>query len=171
MVCCYPTGKSAGVSLCTVLRNGLLDQISGVITGFDRLVFRGNLALNHESGRKGYRWANGVAWKDYARHAGEVSQRVKPASLASMEAGNRPIRYRTSGKESQEQMARAIAREDGIVSADHFRLQGPPQRGPRQAPLGDEMASHAALRHRYATPRRGLAENPGPLLSYLSRRR
>jgi hypothetical protein len=28
------------------------DQISGVITGFDRLVFRGNLALNHETGMK-----------------------------------------------------------------------------------------------------------------------
>ena len=42
------------------------DQISGVITGFDRLVLRGNLALNHEAGMKGYLWASGVAWKDYA---------------------------------------------------------------------------------------------------------
>ena len=92
------------------------DRISGVITGFDRLVFRGNLALNHESGMKGCLWANGVAWKDYTRHVGEVSQRVKQASPASMEACNRPVRYLTSGKESKEQMARAIAREDGIAS-------------------------------------------------------
>ena len=28
-------------------------QISGVIRGFDRLVFRGHLALNHEAGMKG----------------------------------------------------------------------------------------------------------------------
>lgn len=91
------------------------DQLSGVITGFDRLVFRGNLALNHETGMKGYLWANGIAWKDYAAHVGEVSQRVKQASLAPMEAANRPVRYLNSGKESKEEMARAIARQDGIV--------------------------------------------------------
>jgi hypothetical protein len=92
------------------------DQISGVISGFDRLVFRGNLALNHEAGMKGYLWAKGVAWKDYAQHVEEVSQRVKRASLASMEACGRPIRYLSSAKQSKEAMARMIAREDGIAS-------------------------------------------------------
>lgn len=92
------------------------DQISGVITGFDRVVFRGNLALNHEAGMKGYLWANRIGWKDYAKHVGEVSQRVKRASLASVEASHRPVRYLTSGKQSKEEMARAIARQDGITS-------------------------------------------------------
>jgi hypothetical protein len=92
------------------------ERISGVITGFDRLVFRGNLALNHEAGMKGYLWANGIAWKDYATHVSEVSQRVKQASLAGMEACQRPIRYLNSAKESKEEMARAIARRDGITS-------------------------------------------------------
>jgi hypothetical protein len=92
------------------------DQISGVVSGFDRLVFRGNLALNHEAGMKGYLWANGIAWKDYAQHVGEVSQRVKQASLVSMETSNRPVRYLSSGKESKEEMARAIARQDRISS-------------------------------------------------------
>lgn len=92
------------------------DQISGVITGFDRLVFRGNLALNHEAGMKGYLWANSIAWKDYAKHVEEVSQRVKQASLASMQACNRPIHYLSSGKDSKEQLARAIAQRDGITS-------------------------------------------------------
>ena len=66
------------------------DQISGVITGFDRLVFRGNLSLIHDSGMKGYLWANGIAWKDYAQHVSDVSQRVKRASLAPMEAAGCP---------------------------------------------------------------------------------
>ncbi len=92
------------------------DQISGVITGFDRLVFRGNLALNHEAGMKGYLWAHGIAWKDYAKHVEEISQRVKRASLASMEACNRPVRYLSSAKQSKEEMARAIARQDRITS-------------------------------------------------------
>lgn len=91
-------------------------QISGVITGFDRLVFRGNLALNHEAGMKGYLWANGIAWKDYATHVAEVSQRVKQPSLAPMEACKRPIRYLSSGKDSKEELARAIVRGDGITT-------------------------------------------------------
>lgn len=49
------------------------DRIGGVITGFDRLVFRGHLALNHEAGMKGYLWANGIAWKNYAAHVVQVS--------------------------------------------------------------------------------------------------
>lgn len=92
------------------------DQISGVITGFDRLVFRGNLSLNHESGMKGYLWAKGIAWKDYARHVEEVSQQVKRASLASMEACKRPVQYLRGAKQSKEEMARAIARQDNITS-------------------------------------------------------
>jgi hypothetical protein len=115
MLFCPETASEKGNAM-----NGFIssfsDQIGGVITGFDRLVFRGNLALNHESGMKGYLWANGIAWKDYAAHVTEVSQRVKQASLASMEACNRPARYLSSGKDSKEQIARAITREDGITS-------------------------------------------------------
>jgi hypothetical protein len=92
------------------------DQISGVITGFDRLVFRGHLSLNHEAGMKGYLWANKIAWKDYAAHVAEVSARVKQASLQSFQDSQRPIRYLSSAKESKEQLARTIARENGISS-------------------------------------------------------
>src|SRR5437764_7691197 len=92
------------------------DQSGGGITVFDRLVLRGNRALNHASGMKGYLWASGIAWKDYAQHVEQISQRVKRAALEPMEAAQRPIRYLTKGKESKEQMARAIARADGIVS-------------------------------------------------------
>ena len=57
--------------------------LSGTLSGFDRLVFRGHLSLNHESGMKGYLWAHGIAWKDYGEHVAAVSQRVKQASLAA----------------------------------------------------------------------------------------
>ena len=78
------------------------DRISGVITGFDWLVFRGNLAWNHETGRKGYRGANGIAWKDYAQHVADTSQRVKQASLASLEAAHLPVQYWSSGNDRKE---------------------------------------------------------------------
>jgi hypothetical protein len=91
-------------------------QLSGILSGFDRLVFRGNLPLNYDTGMKGYLWANRIAWKDYAKHVADISQRVKCASLASVEACNRPARYLTSAKDSKEEMARQIARCDGITS-------------------------------------------------------
>src|ERR1700752_2904754 len=91
------------------------NRISGTLAGFDRLVFRGNLALNHESGMKGYLWANQVPWKDYAAHVTQISAQVKQAALAPLEARQRPIRYLSSGKDSKEQLARSIARQDGIT--------------------------------------------------------
>jgi hypothetical protein len=91
------------------------NRISGTLAGFDRLVFRGNLALNHESGMKGYLWANHVPWKDYAAHVAQISAQVKQTALAPLEARQRPIRYLSSGKDSKEQLARSIARQDGIT--------------------------------------------------------
>ncbi|MCW5977575.1 MAG: hypothetical protein KIT09_05840 [Bryobacteraceae bacterium] len=85
-------------------------QLSGVLAGFDRLVFRGQLALNHDTGRKGYLWANGIAWKDYAQHVAQVSQRVKEASLVPMNAAHRPVRYLSNGHDSKEELARESAR-------------------------------------------------------------
>src|SRR5215469_17018905 len=91
-------------------------QLHGVLTGFDRLVLRGHLALNNDPGMKGYLWANQIAWKDYASHVEQMSRRVKEASLATLETSQRPVRYLANGEESKEQMARDIARKDNITS-------------------------------------------------------
>jgi hypothetical protein len=107
------SGKGNAMNECT---SRFRDQISGVISGFDRLAFRGNLALNHEAGMKGYLWANGIAWKDYAQHVADFSQHLKQAWLASVEACQRRIRYLASGKDSKEETACSIARQDGMTS-------------------------------------------------------
>jgi len=41
------------------------DQLSGVLSGFDRLVFRGSLWKDRLSGMKGYLWANELGAKDF----------------------------------------------------------------------------------------------------------
>lgn len=91
------------------------DQLQGVLTGFDRLVFRGNLCLNYESGIKGYLYANGVSWKDYARHVNQVSERVTEAAKRVMLASGRPVEYLFRGDDSKEAKARAIADRDKIT--------------------------------------------------------
>lgn len=91
------------------------DQLSGVLSGFDRLVFRGSLWRDQITGMKGYLWAHGLGAKDFGSHAALISKRVKDASLAPMRAAGRPVRYLNSGKDDKQQIALAIAAKDGIV--------------------------------------------------------
>jgi hypothetical protein len=91
-------------------------QLSGVLSGFDRLVFRGTLPLNHEAGMKGYLWAHDLRLKDFGEHAEQMSRRAREGAVAVMETAQRPVKYLNSGKDDKQQMARAIATADGIVS-------------------------------------------------------
>ena len=45
------------------------DHLSGTLSGFDRLVFSGNLWKDRLSGMRGYLWAHGLAAKDLGEHA------------------------------------------------------------------------------------------------------
>src|SRR6266705_1387749 len=114
-------------------------DLNGVLSGFDRLVFRGNLPLNHEAGMKGYLWAHDLGLKDFGEHAERISRRVKQASLATMETAGRPIRYLNSGKQDKQAMARQIATAEGIRS------------GPICAFTAVELCSSYAIRGDFAS--------------------
>lgn len=91
------------------------DKITGTLSGFDRLVFRGTLrSISHDDGMKRYLWANQVLLKDFGSHVERVSRRLKEASLAEAEALGRPVKYLTSSQVSKEEMARGIAAQEGI---------------------------------------------------------
>ena len=91
------------------------DKITGTLTGFDRLVFRGTLrSIAHDEGMKRYLWTNQVLLKDFGSHVERVSQRLKEASLAEAKALGRPVKYLTSSPVSKEEIARGIAARDGI---------------------------------------------------------
>src|ERR1700680_2492555 len=69
-------------------------QIGGVVSGFDRLVFRGNLrSLVHERGMKSYLWHNQVLLKEFGKHAERTSNRLKAASVEEVERLGRPVQY------------------------------------------------------------------------------
>ncbi len=93
------------------------DQIIGVLTGFDRLVFRGTLrSIAHREGMKNYLWAEQILLKDFGRHVEQVSQRLKDASLAEAVALGRPVQYLVSSRANKDQIAREIANQEGITS-------------------------------------------------------
>ena len=91
------------------------DAVIGTLSGFDRLVFRGTLRmLAHRSGMMGYLWAVRVLLKDFASHAQALTRQLKDASEALARRTARPIRYLASSAVSKEDIARKIARADGI---------------------------------------------------------
>ena len=93
----------------------------GVLSGFDRLVFRGTLRalVLRQFGMARYLWANRVQLKDFGGHAEALSQQIKQASETLASASGRPLRYLASSAASKEAIAREIATadriEDGLI--------------------------------------------------------
>src|SRR6266446_1372453 len=91
------------------------NEIAGVLSGFDRLIFRGTLrSLAHVAGMQTYLAMNKILLKDFARHVQHISQRLKEASLARARALGRPVQYLVSGRVKKEEVARRMAAEQGV---------------------------------------------------------
>jgi hypothetical protein len=92
------------------------DKVQGILSGFDRLIFRGSLRkIAYTIGLNGYLWANHVLLKDFGSHANEISERVKGAALRCVQESGRRIQYLQSSKDNKEEIARSIARQDHIT--------------------------------------------------------
>jgi hypothetical protein len=91
-------------------------SVIGVLSGFDRLVLRGTLRelILRQYGMTRYLWAARVLLKDFGEHAQALSQQIKTASEELAHRLGRPMRYLASSSVSKEEIARAIARRDGI---------------------------------------------------------
>jgi hypothetical protein len=91
------------------------DEISGVLSGFDRLVLRGTLrSIAYAGGMNQYLASNHLLLKDFGCPVEHVSQQLKTASLAEALALGRPIHYVASAKSRKENIAQRIAAEDHI---------------------------------------------------------
>lgn len=91
------------------------DAVIGTLCGFDRLVLRGTLRiLAHRAGLQAYLWAVGVLLKDFGGHAEAMSRCLREGSVAAAQRSGRPIRYLASSAVNKEEIARAVARTDGI---------------------------------------------------------
>lgn len=67
------------------------NDLTGTLSGFDRLVFRGTLWRDRVSGMKGYLWAHHLGAKDFGEHAEQISKRVKEAAVEPMLAAGRAL--------------------------------------------------------------------------------
>lgn len=95
--------------------NRFRDSITGVLSGFDRLRLRGTLRhLFQPTVMEAYLNACRVLIKDFGTFAQNLTARVKAAAYAAAENAGRPFRYLSSSQISKEELARQIARADGV---------------------------------------------------------
>src|SRR6202171_3339593 len=104
------------------------DHINGVLSGFDRLVFRGSLRrLNYgywdrkleafvAQGMEQYLWQNKILFKDYLDHVKGLSQQVKQNSIEAFEKLGLPTPFLRNPSADKDAMAREIAAEKKLES-------------------------------------------------------
>jgi hypothetical protein len=91
------------------------DSVTGMLSGFDRLLFRGTLRmLATARGLMGYLWSLQVLLKEFGGWSQELTQRVRAASEQVAHDAGRPIIYLNDPSIRKEDLARQIARRDKI---------------------------------------------------------
>lgn len=140
-------------------------QIGGVLSGFDRLIFRGYLrGISYPSGMGCFLSCAGVLLKNFKAYAQATSARVIKASLAAALAYNRPVIYLAGSKDDKQAEARKIAQRDQIETGlvcvfktSELRHSFKPVYDPktRQLVLKRERRKCLHLYHYFSHPRLG----------------
>jgi hypothetical protein len=90
-------------------------SVIGVLHGFDRLLCRGTQRLlATAAGLMRYLWSAQVLLKDFGDWSQSLTEQVRSASEQVMRDANRPLIYLRDASASKEEMARRIARDEGI---------------------------------------------------------
>lgn len=90
-------------------------EIKGVISGFDRIRFRGTLRfIANTRGLMSFLWKMQVLLKDFRAYVQHLTETVRQATQRLAEAAGRPVLYLASSAERKEERARDIAAADRI---------------------------------------------------------
>lgn len=93
------------------------DKITGVLSGYDRLVLRGSLlGIVFPEGMKRVLRLKAILLKDFGQWAQRLTDQLKEACYQAARNQNRPMVYLQSASADKEEAARKIAAKDGITS-------------------------------------------------------
>jgi len=93
-------------------------DIQGVMSGFDRVLFRGSLRrLTHSLGMKWYLAENNILCKQYQDHVKDISHKLKKLVVEPFQQQNLLVRH-VFGRDDKDKIARAFAAEKGIREGD-----------------------------------------------------
>jgi hypothetical protein len=91
------------------------DKILGVISGFDRMRFRGSLRLLASVGGTGaWLHAKGILLKDFLPFAEKLTKQIREQSKQIAEEAGRPIQY-LEGFCNKEELVRGIRQQQGVA--------------------------------------------------------
>jgi hypothetical protein len=91
-------------------------KIKGVLSGFDRVRFRGTLRmLANTKGFGGFLCFMGILLKDFKEWSVALTERIRRASKELADIRQRPVIYLYSCHKDKEAIAREIAKRDGIT--------------------------------------------------------
>lgn len=91
------------------------ERIRGVLSGFDRLRFRGTFRwLAYTAGMRSFLSCSNVLLKDFKVYVEGVTNRVRQATQQLARTEGRPLLYLNSSATSKEEKARQIAERDNI---------------------------------------------------------
>ena len=92
------------------------DRVVGVLSGFDRLVFRGTFrSISYLKGLEIFLSKQGVLSKDFVGFVTKISERLKQHAHRTADLAGRPYIHLASPKTSKENVAREIIERDGIT--------------------------------------------------------
>jgi len=90
-------------------------RIKGIISGFDRVLFRGTLrSISYRQGIEKWLWSEGVPLTEFTAFAEKVSHKLNNHAEAFANKHGRPFQYIQSPKLSKQDIAREIMKKDNI---------------------------------------------------------
>jgi hypothetical protein len=90
-------------------------RINGIITGFDRVLFRGSLrSISYWEGLDAFLATHRVLYKNFSSFVQQLSDRLKINAEAIARRASRPFRYLESAKISKEEIALEFVKRLGI---------------------------------------------------------
>jgi len=91
------------------------DQVTGILSGFDRLVFRGRLRLlTGVRGMAHFLSLQGIRLTEFREYVLDVSEQLKSSSVREAEKMGRPVIYVESPKQNKEEIALKVVQKQKI---------------------------------------------------------
>src|SRR4051794_34372013 len=92
-------------------------EIKGVLSGFDRVRFRGTLRrISSYRGMMSYLWERQILLKGFKDWAMGLTDSIKRRTAGVAERSGRPVRHLPSSATRKEDVALDMARRDGVTS-------------------------------------------------------
>jgi hypothetical protein len=92
------------------------DRIAGILTGFDRMLFRGTLrSISYPKGAEIWLSSRHVLLKDFAAFAEGLTARVTAQATELAAEAQRPVEYLKSSRVSKDERVRAIQQRDRVT--------------------------------------------------------